>query len=181
MRVLVVLYYWPPSGGPGVQRGVKLCRHLIAEGIEPVVVTVDSSTYARPGEYPPDPSLAADVPPTLRVVTTAAGDDFRLAPILQRARLFRAAQRVFPSRFFERQASWARALAPVLARLVADVRPDAILSSSQPYSAHLAARELRRRTGVPWAGSSDEGLDGLQIAPISSPSLSKRSNGHRYP
>ena len=42
LRALVLLYYFPPSGGPGVQRGLKLCRHLPRFGVEPTVVTVAS-------------------------------------------------------------------------------------------------------------------------------------------
>lgn len=150
-RVLVVVYYWPPSGGPGVQRGVKLCRHLIAEGIEPVVVTVTPETYARPGEYPQDPTLAADIPAGLRVIRTPPGGEAGAVDRwIARLRLVRAAQRIAPGRNFERQAAWPATLVPALRRAVEELRPDAILSSSQPYSAHLAARAVRRETGVPW-------------------------------
>lgn len=150
-RVLVVLYYWPPSGGPGVQRGVKLCRHLVAEGIEPIVVTVPAETYERPGEYPRDPTLAADVPEKLRVIRVAPDDDGGvIASDLQRFRLHRLALRLAPARYFERQAGWTSALIPALRDAVEKFRPDAILSSSQPYSAHLAALAIRNETGVPW-------------------------------
>ncbi len=150
-RVLVVLYYWPPSGGPGVQRGVKLCRHLVTQGIEPIVVTVPSETYDGPGEYPKDATLAADVPARIRVIRVAPRDAAGItAADLQRLRLHRLALRFAPARFFERQAGWTSALVPALREAVETHRPDAILSSSQPYSAHLAARVVRGETGVPW-------------------------------
>jgi glycosyltransferase involved in cell wall biosynthesis len=150
LRALVLLYYFPPSGGPGVQRGLKTCRLLPAAGVEPTVVTVEPQTYSGPGEYAPDPSLLAEVPADLRIVRTRSGERRRLKAALQAARLYRAAWTLAPRRFFERQAAW---FAPALAACLAEVdraRPDVLLTSSQPYVAHLVGREVRRRTGVPW-------------------------------
>ena len=45
-KVLVITYYWPPSGGPGVQRILKFCKYLPHFGWEPIVLTVEN------GEYP---------------------------------------------------------------------------------------------------------------------------------
>lgn len=149
MRALLVLYYFPPSGGPGVQRGAKLCRDLRAEGVETTVVTVDPRTYAGPGEYATDPSLAAEVA-GVRVVQTANGERRRLKSALGALRAYRAAWHAAPAWFFERQAGW---LAPALAACEAEVarsRPDVVLTSSQPYTAHLVGLALRERTGVPW-------------------------------
>lgn len=68
-KVLVITYYWPPSGGPGVQRWLKLCKFLPEFGIEPIVLTVDP----KHATYPVlDASLAKDVSPNLRVVRTAS-------------------------------------------------------------------------------------------------------------
>jgi len=41
IKVLVITYYWPPSGGSGVQRWMYFCKHLKDFGIEPIVLTVD--------------------------------------------------------------------------------------------------------------------------------------------
>lgn len=150
MKALVVLYYWPPSGGPGVQRGVKLCRDLREEGVEPVVVTVTPDAYALPGEYPPDPTLAAEVPADLRVVRTPHGHRTALRGTLTSLHALRAAQHLAPSLFFERQAGWLGPLTSALGRAVRDVRPDVLLTSSQPYVVHLAGRAARLATGVPW-------------------------------
>lgn len=40
-KVLIITYYWPPGGGPGVQRWLKFSRFLPEYGIEPVILTVD--------------------------------------------------------------------------------------------------------------------------------------------
>ena len=55
-KVLVITYYWPPSGGPAVQRVMKFCKYLPKYGWEPIVLTV------RNGEYPAiDSSLLEEV------------------------------------------------------------------------------------------------------------------------
>ena len=38
-RVLVITYYWPPSGGSGVQRWVKFAKYLPSEGWQPGIYT----------------------------------------------------------------------------------------------------------------------------------------------
>ncbi|TVQ07252.1 MAG: hypothetical protein EA361_18620 [Bacteroidetes bacterium] len=47
-KVLILTYYWPPSGGPGVQRWLKFAKHLPAMGYEPVVITVDPQQATYP-------------------------------------------------------------------------------------------------------------------------------------
>ena len=58
-NLLFITYYYPPSGGPGVQRGLKFTRYLPAHGWRPLVLTVpeDAAFPAR------DASLLAEVPP----------------------------------------------------------------------------------------------------------------------
>src|SRR5215475_3233375 len=43
-RVLVIAYYFPPLGGAGVQRTVKLLKHLPSLGFEPVVLAPPRAT-----------------------------------------------------------------------------------------------------------------------------------------
>lgn len=40
MKVLIISYYWPPSGGSGVQRWMYFAKYLGEFGIEPTVITV---------------------------------------------------------------------------------------------------------------------------------------------
>ncbi|MBO6622897.1 MAG: hypothetical protein JJ892_12465 [Balneola sp.] len=44
-KVLIITYYWPPSGGAGVQRWVKFAKYLPEFNIEPFVLTVENGTY----------------------------------------------------------------------------------------------------------------------------------------
>ena len=44
-NLLVITYYWPPSGGPGVQRVLKFCKYLSKYGWQPIILTVDSGDF----------------------------------------------------------------------------------------------------------------------------------------
>ena len=56
-KVLVITYYWPPSGGPGVQRILNFVKYLPEFGWQPIILTVKN------GEFPEiDDSCLEDVP-----------------------------------------------------------------------------------------------------------------------
>lgn len=57
-KVLIITYYWPPAGGAGVQRWLKLCKYLVQLDIQPIVLTVDPQFATYPQI---DYSLSADV------------------------------------------------------------------------------------------------------------------------
>lgn len=64
-RVLILTYYWVPSGGAGVQRWLKFVKYLGDFGIEPIVYTAEN------GEMPViDESLQKDVPKNITVLKT---------------------------------------------------------------------------------------------------------------
>ena len=72
--VLMVTYYFPPSGGPGVQRMLKFTKYLPQFGWRPVVLTVREDA-----EYPVrDPSLWKDVPEATRVLRTGITEFYRI-------------------------------------------------------------------------------------------------------
>lgn len=66
-RVLIITYYWPPSGGAGVQRWLKFAGYLPSYGWEPVILTVDPQYASYPQR---DESLLKKVPPAAEVITT---------------------------------------------------------------------------------------------------------------
>lgn len=74
-KVLIITYYWPPSGGAGVQRWLKFSKYLPQYGWEPVILTVDPVFAAYPVT---DKSLTGEVSSDLRVYTTPAIDYFSI-------------------------------------------------------------------------------------------------------
>lgn len=74
-RVLIVAYYWPPSGGAGVQRWLKFAKYLPGSGWEPVILTVDPRYAVYPAT---DASLEKEIPAGIKIFRTKATDWFRL-------------------------------------------------------------------------------------------------------
>ena len=73
-RVLIITYYWPPSGGAGVQRWLKFAKYLPQSGWEPVILTVDPEYASYPAL---DTSLEKDIPENALICRTRATDWFR--------------------------------------------------------------------------------------------------------
>lgn len=62
-RVLVITYYWPPSGGSGVQRWVKFAKYLPQEGWQPVIYTPENPEYTVM-----DHTLEAEIPHAAEII-----------------------------------------------------------------------------------------------------------------
>ena len=74
-KVLVITYYWPPSGGSGVQRWLKFVKYFRDFGIEPIVLTVDPDFATFPNF---DYSLQNEIPEGIEIHKTRAKSPFAL-------------------------------------------------------------------------------------------------------
>ena len=74
-KVLIITYYWPPSGGAGVQRWLKMAKYLPEFGWEPVVLTVDTLHASYPVS---DAGLMNDVSPELEIIRTKSFEPLKL-------------------------------------------------------------------------------------------------------
>ncbi len=74
-KALIITYYWPPSGGAGVQRWLKFAKYLPEFGWEPVILTVDPEFAAYPVT---DSSLTQEIPLALKIHKTGATDYFSI-------------------------------------------------------------------------------------------------------
>jgi len=63
MRALIVCYVFPPAGGAGVQRALKLVKYLPEHGVTPTVLTAKDPSVPLQ-----DASLERDVPPFTEVL-----------------------------------------------------------------------------------------------------------------
>ena len=75
-RVLIITYYWPPSGGSGVQRWLKMSKYLPEFDWQPVIYTTENA------EYPMiDPSLEKDVPADMEVIRRPIVEPYIWMPV----------------------------------------------------------------------------------------------------
>lgn len=176
-RVLVVTYYFPPAGGPGVQRTLKTVRYLRDAGFEPVVLTVEAGAFPSR-----DASLEADVPEGVRVIRTAAPDPLALyGRLTGRGAGAVPTGAVSDAGWASRLALWVRAnvflpdarvgWVPFAKhagrRALGDAQRDAepfaaVVTSGPPHSVHLVGRRLRK-TGVPWVADFRDPWTGINF------------------
>ena len=72
-KVLIVTYYWIPSGGAGVQRWVKFTKYLRDFGWEPVIYSPENP------EYPSiDHSFEKDIPSDITVLKTPIWEPYNV-------------------------------------------------------------------------------------------------------
>lgn len=62
-KVLIITYYWPPSGGSGVQRWLKFAKYLPSFGWHPYIFTPENPSFEIR-----DDTLLKDVPPEAEVI-----------------------------------------------------------------------------------------------------------------
>ena len=162
-RVLFITYYFPPAGGPGVQRVMSFARHLPSFGWEPTILTVDGGLYPDRDE-----ESLRNVPPDLIVRRARTWEPFALYnrmrghPTTESLPIGHAGQRgggimsrvarlVRANLFLpDARIGWYPAAVREGVRIAREVGVDAILTSSPPHSVHLIGRAVARRTGVPW-------------------------------
>lgn len=152
-RVLMISYYFPPQGGIGSVRALKLATYLPVFGWEPVVVA------PRQGSYYADPSLSLTGIPVHwtrnlqlgRVVRKAVRSGTNSSDTLggSSANRIRALLRRWVYRP-DGQIGWYPFAVSAGRGAIREGRFDAIFSSSFPVTAHLVGRRLHRDTGIPW-------------------------------
>ena len=74
LRVLIITHQWPPVGGSGVQRAVKLAKYLSRAGVRVHVLTAAHPRYSLM-----DPTLVNDVPLEVMVHRVSGWDPASIA------------------------------------------------------------------------------------------------------
>ncbi len=164
-RVLIITYYWPPSGGSGVQRWLKMSKYLPENGWQPVVYTAENAEY--PVE---DPSLQNDVVPESEVIRRPIVEPYSF---YKRFLGIKKSEKVkagfinegkkksgwkeklsvwIRGNFFIPDARrwWVRPSVKFLTKYLKEHPVDAIISTGPPHSMHLIAKALHKKMSIPW-------------------------------
>jgi glycosyltransferase involved in cell wall biosynthesis len=162
-KVLIVTYYWPPAGGPGVQRWVKFVKYLKQFGITPVVVCPQGANYPVL-----DPLLQQDIPSDLEVLSLPIFEPARvlskLAPQKSRSISKGMVNTQNPS-LLERIMMTVRGhlflpdprkfwINPSVRRLerYLEHHPEIklVITTGPPHSVHLIGKKLQQSRGIKW-------------------------------
>ena len=164
MKVLIITYYWPPSGGAGVQRWLKFVKYLREYGWEPVVFTAEG------GEVPVlDNSLQKDVPENIEVLRGPIWEPYTVYKRLIGQKKGDKIQTGFLTenekpKTIEKLSIWIRGnlfipdarkfwIKPSVKRLskyLQENKVDAIVSNGPPHTTHMIGLALKKKFNIPW-------------------------------
>ncbi|MBN8706203.1 MAG: glycosyltransferase [Bacteroidetes bacterium] len=175
--VLIVSYYFPPAGGPGVQRVLKFCKYLPQFGFRPIVLTVEN------GEFPAeDASLFKDIPPETVICRTfipepysiykrftgmKKSDKFGVAFVKKEAKSRESWKEKFAvwtrGNFFipDARVWWRLTAVSAGKKLVKKYGIEVVFSSGPPHSVHLIANSIRKSTGISWVADFRDPWTGI--------------------
>ncbi len=161
-KVFVIVYYWPPSGGAGVQRWLKFVKYLPQFGWQPTVITTTD------GDYPAiDESLCKEVPAGIKVIRTKTpnfGKWFKKINGKNSDVPYGSLEAAKNDSLFKKLSLWFR-----LNLVVPDARKvwnkyayraaskelltnkyDAVVTSGPPHSTHLVGLKLKKKCNIKW-------------------------------
>ncbi|WP_432221964.1 glycosyltransferase family 4 protein [Flavobacterium sp. TMP13] len=162
-KLLIITYYFPPSGGPGVQRWLKFVKYLPDFGIQPIVYVPENPTYPIIDE-----GLLAEISDKAIVLKNKILEPYQLASVFSKNKTKKIASGIIPNQkkqsFLDKTFLWIRGNIFIPDARVLWVKPsvnylenyiieneiDTIVTSGPPHSLHLIGLELKQKLGVKW-------------------------------
>ncbi|MFA5418071.1 MAG: glycosyltransferase family 4 protein [Bacteroidales bacterium] len=162
-KVLIITYYWPPSGGGGVQRWVKFVKYLPKYQIEPIIMTVDPATasYALM-----DASLSEEIGSEVKVYYAKSREPFNFYKKLTSKKeipfggfanednpgLMQVISRFIRGNFFipDARIGWNTFAYKQAVKLIKQFGITTVITSSPRHSTQLIGLKLKKKLGVHW-------------------------------
>lgn len=179
-KVLIVTYYFPPSGGPGVQRVLKFIKYLPKFGWQPVVFTVSNGQLLG---Y--DESLFEDLSDEVKIYKSKTIEpynfynlitgkeksstvDVNTAEIDYNNLTFKQKMIEFiRSSFFipDARIGWRFTAGKTIHKIFEENKIDAVYSSSPPYTPALIGKLIKKKFNLPWVVSFRDPWTGYKGTP----------------
>lgn len=163
-KVLIITYYWPPTGGAGVQRWLKFSKYFRKFGWEPVIYTPSNPDFPINDE-----TLLKDIPDNITVLKTPITEPYDIYRRIMRKKKTETVNQGFLSEgkentllqsamiwvrgnFFipDARKFWIKPSVAYLSDYVQKHKIDAIISTGPPHSMHLIAMGLKLKHNIPW-------------------------------
>ncbi len=162
-KVLIITYYWPPSGGAGVQRWLKFAKYLPEYGWQPVILTVDPQFASYPQR---DESFSLEVNPDCLVFTTKSFELYNLYKLvsgkkeipyggfaneskegmLQKASKFLRGNFLLP----DPRKGWNKYALKRAGELIREFNIETVVTTSPPHSTQLIGLKLKQQFNIRW-------------------------------
>lgn len=162
-KVLIITYYWPPAGGPGVQRWLKFVKYLPEFGIEPIVYIPENPTYPLLDE-----KLLSEVPQSVTILKNKIIEPYAWASVFSKKSTKKISSGIIPNQkkqsFVQKMMLWVRGNLFIPDARVLWVKPsvkylskyiyengiDTVITTGPPHSLHLIGLELKEKLNIKW-------------------------------
>ena len=162
-KVLIVTYYFPPAGGPGVQRWLKFVKYLPDFQFEPIVYVPQNPTYPIVDE-----GLLAEVSDQLTLLKQPIWEPYGMASLFSKNKINNISAGIIPSNkkqsFIEKIALfvrgnlfipdarmfWVNPSVKFLREYCQSNQIDTIITTGPPHSLHLIGLALQQQLSIKW-------------------------------
>ena len=161
-KVLIISYYWPPAGGPGVQRWLKFVKYLPEFDIQPIIYIPKNPKYPIT-----DSSLTKEIPKNVTIYKNKIFEPYLYAGFLSKKKTKQISSGVIsddnPSlleKFLlwirgnmfipDARKYWVKPSVRVLTGIIKKEGIDTIITTGPPHSLHLIGLELKKNLDVKW-------------------------------
>ena len=155
-KILIITYYWPPAGGPGVQRWLKFVKYLPEFDWKPTVFIPENPSYPIVDE-----SLSNEISDDLEIIKTKIWEPYQIAEFFGKDnKKFKAGQfdvgqnQSWKSKlsiwvrgnFFipDARVFWVKPSVEYLKKYLSENQFDAFVTTGPPHSMHLIGLELKK-------------------------------------
>ena len=184
MKVLIVTYYWPPAGGPGVQRWLKFVKYLRNFGVEPVVFTAQNPSYPIIDE-----SLKNDIPEGIEIIKCPIFEPNGILSKLRKNNTQKSMGFLNPNPSFiekgmlyiranyfipDARMFWVRPSVKKIEKYLKANKIDVIITTGPPYSVHLIGLQIKEKLGIKWIADFRDpwtSVDYFHLLPLTQKSL----------
>ena len=162
-KLLIITYYWPPAGGPGVQRWLKFVKYLPEFGIQPIVYVPENPTYPII-----DKELINEVSEKALILKNKIFEPYQLANYFSKNKTKKISSGIIPNvkkqTYLEKfllwirgnlfipdaRVYWVKPSVKYLKKYIREYNIDTIVTSGPPHSLHLIGMELKQDLNVKW-------------------------------
>lgn len=162
-KLLIITYYWPPAGGPGVQRWLKFVKYLPEFNIQPIVYIPENPTYPIIDE-----GLQSEVPDKVIILKNKIFEPYGLASFFGKNKTKKISSGIIPNQkkqsFLEKTLLWVRGnlfipdarflwvkpSVKFLKKYIEENNIETIVTSGPPHSLHLIGLQLKKDLNVKW-------------------------------
>lgn len=161
-RALIVTYYWPPAGGPGVQRWLKFVKYFADFNVKPIVYIPENPTYPLVDE-----NFIAEIPADLEILKHPIKEPYRFAKVFSKQKTKKMSSGIMPKKessvleklmlyirgnFFipDARVGWVNPSVKFLSEYIEQNLVDVVITTGPPHSLHLIGMRLKEKLGINW-------------------------------